>query len=136
MILFKGGALNTKQFRSLQTFRNIQDKPNPKIIAFDLDGTIIKPKNGKRFPKDKDDYEYTFNNVDSKINELLVNGYKIVIFTNQNGIQKEKTNLINITYKIEKIESAAQIDELQTFVKFKDKILSIMDELMRFLQQE
>ena len=45
-------------------------KPNPKIVAFDLDGTLIKPKSGKRFPKDKDDYEYAFNNVDSKINEF------------------------------------------------------------------
>ena len=77
--------------------------PSKKVASFDLDGTLIKTKSKKRFPIDKDDYIYAFDNVDSKLNELIVSGYKIVIFTNQNGIQRGKTKLANIIYKIEKL---------------------------------
>ena len=77
--------------------------PSKKVASFDLDGTLIKTKSKKRFPIDKDDYIYAFDNVDSKLNKLIVSGYKIVIFTNQNGIQRGKTKLANIIYKIEKL---------------------------------
>lgn len=78
-------------------------KPSKKVAAFDLDDTLIKTKSKKKFPIDRDDYIYAFDNVDSKLNELLVNGYKIVIFTNQHGIQLRKSKLSNIIYKIEKL---------------------------------
>ena len=78
-------------------------KKHNKVAAFDLDGTLIKTKSKKRFPVDKNDYEYTFDNVDSKLNELIVDGYKIVIFTNQKGIYRGKTKLEDVVYKIEKL---------------------------------
>jgi bifunctional polynucleotide phosphatase/kinase len=78
-------------------------KPNKKIASFDLDGTLIKPKSGKISPKDKNDYQYAFDNVSNRLNELMDDGYKIVIFTNQNGIRRGKVNLKDIIYKIEKL---------------------------------
>tara|TARA_B110000259_G_scaffold87644_1_gene102002 strand:+ start:1612 stop:2643 length:1032 start_codon:yes stop_codon:yes gene_type:complete len=90
-----------------------------KIAAFDLDGTLINPKSKSKFPKDKDDYKYAFNNVDSKLKELMENGYKIVIFTNQNGIEKKKTSLKDIVYKIEKL------------FPFADYFISDKDDLYR-----
>ncbi len=81
--------------------------PNPKIAAFDLDGTLITTKSKKRFPIDKNDYEYAFDNVDSKINELLVEGYKIVIFTNQGGIRLKKIDKKDIIHKINRLFPSA-----------------------------
>ena len=79
-------------------------KPNTeKVASFDLDGTLITTKSGKVFPKDANDYQYAFLNVKSKLEELIKDGYKIVIFTNQNGIQRGKTKAKDITNKIEKL---------------------------------
>ena len=54
-------------------------KPNKYIAAFDLDGTLIKTKSGNKFPKNATDYQYAFDNVQEKLNELLLQKYKIVI---------------------------------------------------------
>lgn len=79
-------------------------KPNTeKVASFDLDGTLIKTISGKVFPKDANDYQYAYDNVKDKLEELVNEGYKIVIFTNQNGIQRGKTKAKDITNKIEKL---------------------------------
>tara|TARA_B100000700_G_C15021643_1_gene846026 strand:+ start:1274 stop:2536 length:1263 start_codon:yes stop_codon:yes gene_type:complete len=46
-----------------------------------------------------------------------------------------KTNNENLS-RIENIENTAQIDNKETFTKFKIKIMSLKDELMNFLQKE
>tara|TARA_Y100000590_G_C15568702_1_gene957689 strand:- start:134 stop:1174 length:1041 start_codon:yes stop_codon:yes gene_type:complete len=94
-------------------------KPNKKIAAFDLDSTLIKTKSGKVFPKDGSDYEYAFENVASKLNNLIKDGYKIVIFTNQNGIPRGKAKLKDITNKIEDL------------FPFADYFISDKDDLYR-----
>ena len=55
-----------------------------KIAAFDLDYTLICPKSGRRFPKDQDDWKLMFSNISNKLKKL--NGYSIVVFTNQKNI--------------------------------------------------
>ena len=94
-------------------------KPNKLIASFDLDNTLIKTKSGKIFPINSNDYTYSFDNVDKKIKNLIKDGYKIVIFTNQNGIQRGKTKLTDITNKIEKLFPTA------------DYFISIKDDLYR-----
>lgn len=74
-----------------------------KIAAFDLDGTIIKTKSGKKFPVDKNDFQLLFPNVLEKINEYKQKNYKIVIFSNQLGVKKGKINLSDILFKINKV---------------------------------
>jgi bifunctional polynucleotide phosphatase/kinase len=71
--------------------RIIQAEPESKplmgssfIAAFDLDWTLIKPKSGKKFPKDYDDWTL-LHGVKEKLTELHEKKYKIVIFTNQAG---------------------------------------------------
>lgn len=94
-------------------------KPNNKIAAFDLDSTLIKTISGNKFPKDKHDYQYAFDNVKFNLNELIKNGYKIVIFSNQKGIDYGKVNRIDIINKIEKL------------FPFADYFISIKDDLYR-----
>lgn len=62
-----------------------------KIAAFDLDWTLIKPKSNKKFPVSKDDWEMMFGSkVVDKLKELHSKDYRIVVFTNQSGLEKHK----------------------------------------------
>lgn len=79
----------------------------PKVAAFDMDHTILKPKSGAKFPKDRQDWTYMF--ADNVVKEAIVKAYeedgcRIVIFTNQAGIEKKKQNKSDIQGKIEDLE--------------------------------
>ncbi|KAL1925046.1 uncharacterized protein VTP21DRAFT_4700 [Calcarisporiella thermophila] len=63
---------------------------NAKIAAFDLDGTLIKPKQGRRHPKDSSDWEWWNPVVPLRLRSLHEEGYKVVIFTNQGGLKHQK----------------------------------------------
>ena len=52
-----------------------------KIAGFDLDGTLIKTKSKKVFPKDKDDWVLWNDNVKSILYQYYNNCYKIDLFT-------------------------------------------------------
>ena len=55
----------------------------PTIACFDLDYTLIKPKSGKKFPIDKNDWEWMYPNVPKKLKDYYEKKYTIVIFSNQ-----------------------------------------------------
>lgn len=79
-----------------------------KIAGFDLDFTLIKPKSGKKFPINKDDWMWLY----PKIKDKLINiskEYQIVIFSNQLGISKNKTSRIDIEEKCDKIQKDINI---------------------------
>jgi len=77
-----------------------------KIAAFDLDDTLINTKSGKKLAKEMTDWKLMNDKVKPKLQELVKNGYSIIIFTNQKGIGK-----------------SGKVDE------FEDKIKAIKDEL-------
>jgi bifunctional polynucleotide phosphatase/kinase len=52
------------------------------IAAFDLDHTIIKPKSGNIFPKDKNDWDF-LNNMKERIQQISNEKFFPMIFTNQ-----------------------------------------------------
>ncbi len=62
-----------------------------KILALDLDGTLIKPEIGKIFPVSIDDWVFIYNM--KKIRDYFKKGYKIVIMTNQKGCYQGKGKL-------------------------------------------
>lgn len=53
-----------------------------------MDGTLIKTKSGRVFPKTIDDWQIAYSEVPGMLKSLHEDGYKIVIFTNQGGISK------------------------------------------------
>jgi bifunctional polynucleotide phosphatase/kinase len=53
------------------------------IAAFDYDHTLVKPKDGRQFPKDVNDWMWLYPNIPRKIKRYYSKGYTIVIFTNQ-----------------------------------------------------
>lgn len=74
------------------------------IAAYDLDGTIITTKSEKIFPKDVDDWKI-FPYVASKLNSLHQDDYKIVFFTNQNGISLGKYRVDDYKVRVRSLPS-------------------------------
>ena len=69
-----------------------------KMMGLDFDHTIVKPKNNKTFPSNKDDWEWLRPNVPEIIRKYYKEGYAIVIFTNQ--FRKFKEQQIEIVLNL------------------------------------
>ena len=65
-----------------------EPKTDVKIASFDFDHTLVRPKNSRVHPKDKDDIELVFPNIKEALLKLVINGYEIVIFSNQSSFCK------------------------------------------------
>ncbi|KAL3274286.1 hypothetical protein HHI36_015691 [Cryptolaemus montrouzieri] len=89
--------------------------PQTCIASFDMDGTIIKTKSGARFPKDKDDWEINFNVVPKILRELYEKDHKIVFFTNQSGVGRDKDKIRDFKQKVENIIKTLSIP-IQVFI--------------------
>ncbi|XP_071443892.1 uncharacterized protein F21D5.5 isoform X2 [Hetaerina americana] len=72
-----------------------------KVAAYDMDGTLITTKSGRVFPKDCDDWKILFTEVPGKLKKLWSSGYKIVVFTNQAGIESGKMRIEDFKRKVE-----------------------------------
>lgn len=76
--------------------------PPKEIVAFDLDFTLVKPKKGKKFPTDENDYEWLFPQVPEKLQDLAQDpDVAIIIFTNQGWkdiqkLEKMKQRVVNV----------------------------------------
>lgn len=67
------------------------------IYCFDLDWTLIKTKSGKTFPINDEDWEWMYESIPLKLQELYNNDNTIIIFTNQ-----KKNNIKDKCLKIQK----------------------------------
>ncbi|GMF16762.1 unnamed protein product [Phytophthora lilii] len=75
-----------------------------KIAGFDLDGTLIVTKSGKKFAKDKDDWKWFHPTlVKDKLAQLARDGFTLTIFSNQNGIAKGHITAAQVQSKLEAI---------------------------------
>eukprot|EP00242_Pyramimonas_sp_CCMP2087_P014104 CAMPEP_0198212684 /NCGR_PEP_ID=MMETSP1445-20131203/27202_1 /TAXON_ID=36898 /ORGANISM="Pyramimonas sp., Strain CCMP2087" /LENGTH=241 /DNA_ID=CAMNT_0043887201 /DNA_START=175 /DNA_END=900 /DNA_ORIENTATION=+ len=64
-----------------------------KVASFDLDGTLVNTKGGNTFAKHAGDFVHFNEHVKPKLTELHESGYRLVIFSNQNGIKKAITGV-------------------------------------------
>jgi len=116
---FGGGSTSSKKQKIESTWKNYGDavkglkplsymtckdlKGSNKIAGFDMDGCLIVPKSNAKFPKNADDWKFMLSQVQPKLKALHGDGYKVVIFTNQAGIEKNKAKESDIQGKITKI---------------------------------
>nr|XP_054763996.1 bifunctional polynucleotide phosphatase/kinase-like [Lytechinus pictus] len=84
-------------------------KGSSKVAGFDLDYTLIKPKSGKKWPTGPSDWMLLNDKVEKKLKELHKDGYKIVIISNQRGIEKGHTKPTDFQLKINQIANALQL---------------------------
>ena len=89
----------TKGVKPVVYLDGVDCKSSDKIAAFDIDYTIIKPKSGKKFGQNKDDWTFLYDEVPKKLKSLFDEGYKLVFITNQGGVEKGTTNLSDLKYK-------------------------------------
>eukprot|EP00474_Spongospora_subterranea_P010127 CRZ10585.1 hypothetical protein [Spongospora subterranea] len=61
----------------------VRGRTNVSIVAFDLDGTLIKTKSGRAFPKEANDWVWAFPDVVKTIRKAMGEGKLCVIFSNQ-----------------------------------------------------
>lgn len=80
-----------------------------KIAAYDMDNTLIKTVSGNVFPKNIDDWQLNYASIPKKLKSLHENGFKIVVFTNQRGIETGKETLDNIKQKIVMIQQRLDV---------------------------
>lgn len=81
-------------------------EPSESLAAFDLDGTIIKPKSNKRIPKSATDWELFSVWTKVKLQQAIrENQARFVIFTNQNGVGLRIVALEEVQERIELVTS-------------------------------
>lgn len=77
-------------------------EPSSALAAFDLDGTIIKPKSNKRIPRNATDWQFFSAWTKVKLQQALrENEARFVIFTNQNGVGLKLVALEEVQERIE-----------------------------------
>ncbi|KAF7240391.1 hypothetical protein EG68_10570 [Paragonimus skrjabini miyazakii] len=81
-------------------------KPSSKVLALDLDGTIITTASGKTFPKDNNDWKLLNNRICQTLRDYSANGFKLVIISNQRGITKGYQDVPSFQKKAENIVHA------------------------------
>lgn len=77
-------------------------EPSDSMAAFDLDGTLIKPKSNKRIPRSATDWDFFSVWTKVKLQQCLrETKARFVIFTNQNGIGLNLVPLDEVQRRIE-----------------------------------
>ena len=83
MSSFKKKIVSEPEYMAILNYE-FRDKP---FASFDLDDTIIKTKSGKKFPRDKEDWVFTYDNT-KEILQKLDQTYNIIFITNQKRLKK------------------------------------------------
>lgn len=80
----------------------------PKIASFDMDDTLINPKNGRTFPIDENDFVLK-PNVAAKLQLLYKHNFEIIIISNQSNCEDDLEYAKTIIKKVEKISAIIDI---------------------------
>ncbi len=91
------------------------------VIIFDLDYTLIKTKSKKKFPINKNDWEFLYPNIPKKISNLNLSGSLIGIVSNQKGLK-------TMEQKDDWIDKIKQINKI---IKINFVFASLMDDRFR-----
>jgi len=86
-------------------------RPGQAIYAFDMDGTLIRTRSGKKFAVDAEDWQFLYSEVPTILSKLLSEGACIIIITNQKGISSGKTNVEHIRQKVGQIIEATSLSQ-------------------------
>ncbi|VBB28345.1 unnamed protein product [Acanthocheilonema viteae] len=73
------------------------------VAAFDFDGTVIVTKSGKVFPENEHDWQFFCESVPQLLAEIAGKNFKVVIFTNQRGIQTGSQDREAFCRKMERV---------------------------------
>lgn len=87
-------ALKTLQNLIAQNQANIQKfNQKFKILALDFDNTLVVQKSHEKFPTNEKDWRVAYPNVVEVLEKYHKEGWTLVIFSNQGGVEKKKVTL-------------------------------------------
>lgn len=109
---------------------NSNIKNSTKIALFDMDGTLIVNKTGRRLT----DWEFFHPNVPQKLKELQSSGFRIVIASNQLGISLNLVSEKDIQKKVEGFIAAAGVDATVMLATKNDKFRKPETGMWGFLE--
>ncbi|KAH9394645.1 hypothetical protein TYRP_004700 [Tyrophagus putrescentiae] len=66
---------------------------SPLIASFDFDYTLVVPKSGKTYPVDGSDWKLLDSRLPKFFSDYVEKGYRLVVVSNQGGIEKGKVNV-------------------------------------------
>lgn len=85
-------------------------EPSEALAAFDLDGTIIKPRSNKRIPRNATDWQFFSAWTKVKVEQAVrENQARFVVFTNQNGVGLRLVSLEEVQERIELVTKRLNI---------------------------
>lgn len=119
---------------------NVQN--SAKVVAFDIDSTIVVPKSLKKtgkpnkFPQNRKDWTWWNAKVPRKLQELHAKGVRVVFFTNQAGIVKKKTKPSEIYGKAMDLSKAAKIPITTFIAGSKDRWRKPQTDMWDYFVQE
>ncbi len=87
-------------------------KPVKGVIAFDMDGTLIATKSGKRFPTNQHDWKFWDSSVPQKLYDLHEEGYLLAIISNQGGLSQKSQNANELKEKVVTLLSTGRLQGL------------------------
>ncbi|VDO32849.1 unnamed protein product [Haemonchus placei] len=100
----KIGTWEGKHSDEILIFTHKDCEHRPKVAAFDMDGTLITTKSGKVFPVDNSDWRIMYDKIGPHLKKLHnEENFKIVIFTNQKGLQTGKVDKNGFKRKVETV---------------------------------
>lgn len=80
-----------------------------KLAIFDLDQTLIKPRDSRKFSNSADDWQWMNSKIKNKLRKLHKENYSVVIISNQAGLNNNKTRFSWFKKKIENIHNELKV---------------------------
>jgi DNA 3'-phosphatase len=98
----------------------------PSVCGFDLDHTLIRPRNGRKFPHAADDLELCFPQVVSMLQRQVSAGNLIVIFSNQLFVHRQagdnvEVNINRLRERTRHVATLLGVPFLAVYAVAKDK---------------
>lgn len=90
-------------------YKDAKTTSKTKVAGFDMDSTLIKPTNNKKFSSSYDDWEFYDKNVVKNLKQFHKDGYTLVIISNQKGISKGQVTRFTLKKKIQLIANILDI---------------------------
>ena len=80
-----------------------QEQYSSKIAMFDLDHTLVKPRQAKKYPKNSTDWMWWDRTILQRLSDINEKGFTIVIITNQAGVEKKAAKRDEVMERIQNI---------------------------------